>query len=100
MSNYDSKQARKREAASRVVANTPEPITWLGTDRDFGDTIFKLHRKNLIRGKDWVDAVGIVGAHFVDKDGKKFNPENIRESIRIREKREMKGGPGEHLKLD
>jgi hypothetical protein len=106
----DSQHAMKRVAAKprlpaktrrkRGAANGPEPMAWLGTKRDFGDLVFKLHRKNLIPGRNWVDALRIVGAHFVDNEGKGFKPENIRESIRVRGKREGKGGPGEGLKLD
>jgi hypothetical protein len=96
----DSNQARKPEPATRGAASGPEPIVWLGTDRDFGDAVFKLHRKNLIQGKNWLDALRILAAHFVDNEGNRFNPENIRESIRTREKREGKGGLGEGLKLD
>jgi hypothetical protein len=89
----------KRRAQLEDADNT-KPIVWLGNNRDFGDAVFKLYRKKLIQGKDWVDALRILGPHFVDKEGNRFNPENIRESIRVREKKEGKGGPGDGLKLD
>ena len=99
---YSPEHARKskRKAAIHKAAKEPEPIVWLGTDRDFGDAVFKLHRKNLIRGKSWFDALKILATHFVDNDGNNFDPESIRESIRSRENREMKGGPGKGLEID
>jgi hypothetical protein len=97
---YESMRRGERKAAVRESADGPKPIVWLGYARDFADTAYKLYERHLIQGKDWKDALRILCAHFVDKNGKEFVPESIIENIRGRERKEGKGGPGQKLILD
>ena len=81
----------KKELAPEKAENKkkPVPIIWRGTLRKFGDLMTHLFRNGYIQAKNDHDAIKQGCKHFQLASGK-IKPENVIESLRIRETREGK----------
>ena len=76
------------ERAAKEADETAEqrvrtaPIVWLGSRREWGEMILDLRKKNLIEARTDTDALKRAAQHFVDKDGKPFDPRTTLQNVR------------------
>ena len=82
--------AREKRGALTQQAN-PQPITWLGTEREFGELFRKLHKDGQIAATSPTDALRSAAEHFKGKGGKTFNARNILQSLKNKDDYEASG---------
>ena len=69
-------------------------MTWLGTHREFADWILKARVDGKLKAENPTDALKQGAEHFVDKDGKQFDPHSLYVNLRNRDEYNDTNKPG------
>jgi hypothetical protein len=79
---HATKTVERGSSTAKTKGRKPDAIAWLGSNREFGEKILELYHKQLIRAKSETDALTLATKHFVDKNGKPFEPRSTLQNLR------------------